>query len=298
MTIFIVNADDFGLSSEVNEGIIQAFQRGIVTSASLVPSGAALRQAVQFIKENPMIDVGIHLTLVGETPLLDPREIPTLVDEDGRFRESAFMFFSAYMKKRISMDDVERELCAQFEKINEHGVSISHVDSHQHIHMLPKILEITIRLAEKYGIRHIRYPREKIRLESIYSFRKYPRLIQQIALNLFCLYSRQRIRPYSIGRFHGFFHGGGMGKSALMKTLSIKEDGISEIMVHPAIIKKENSMKTYYKWNYKWQEEYEGLIDPDILDMVIKHGIKLAKFSDIENEEVLSRNLINRIIVS
>ena len=282
MRIFIVNADDFGLTSAVNKGIIQAFQRGIVTSASLVPSGASFAQAIQFIKENPKIDVGIHLTLIGEKSLLNHREIPTLVDEHGCFRENAFKFFSAYMKKQISMNEVERELCAQFEKINEQGVSISHIDSHQHIHMLPKILEITIRLAKKYGIRHIRYPKEKIRFESIYSFRKYPRLMQQIALNLFCLYSRQRIKPYSVGGFHGFFHGGGMGKSVLMKTLSRQEDGICEIMVHPAVIKEENGMGTYYKWNYKWQEEYEGLVDPDILYLVKKQGIKLAKFSDIE----------------
>ena len=282
MRIFIVNADDFGLTSAVNKGIIQAFQRGIVTSASLVPSGASFAQAIQFIKENPKIDVGIHLTLIGEKSLLNHREIPTLVDEHGCFRENAFKFFSAYMKKQISMNEVERELCAQFEKINGHGVPISHIDSHQHIHMLPKILEITIRLAKKYGIRHIRYPKEKIRFESIYSFRKYPRLMQQIALNLFCLYSRQRIKPYSVGGFHGFFHGGGMGKSVLMKTLSRQEDGICEIMVHPAVIKEENGMRTYYKWNYKWQEEYEGLVDPDILYLVKKQGIKLAKFSDIE----------------
>jgi predicted glycoside hydrolase/deacetylase ChbG (UPF0249 family) len=207
---------------------------------------------------------------------LDPSEIPTLVDQNGRFRENAFTFLSAYMKKKISMNEVERELHAQFEKVMQHGVSISHVDSHQHIHMLPKILEITIRLAEKFGVRHIRYPKEKIRLESIYSFGKYPRVVQQIALNLCCLYSRKRIRPYAGGNFHGFFHGGRMRKIVLQKILSAKEDGISEIMVHPALIKNKDSMETYRKWNYKWQEEYDGLIDPDILDLIKINKIKLA----------------------
>lgn len=285
MTIFIVNADDFGLTSEVNEGIIQAFQRGIVTSASLIPSGTAFPQAVQFIKENPKIDVGIHLTLTGEKSLVNPREIPTLVDNHGRFRENAYRFFLDYMKNHISMNEVEMELNAQFEKIIKHDVSISHIDSHQHIHILPKVLEITIRLAKKYNIGHIRCPKEKIRLKSITSFRKYPRLVQQIALNFFCLYSQQRIKPYTVGGFHGFFHGGGMGKTALLKTLSIEEDGISEIMVHPAAIMRENGMKIYYKWNYKWKEEYEGLIDPDILDLVKKRGIKLVNFLDLNKEK-------------
>jgi len=281
VTTFIVNADDFGLTSEVNEGIIQAFLRGIVTSASLIPSGTAFPQAVQFIKDNPGIDVGIHLTLIAEKSLLNPREIPTLVDNQGCFRKTAYMFILDYMRKHVSMNEVEMELDAQFERVIQHGISISHIDSHQHIHMLPKVLEITIRLAEKYGIRHIRCPKEKIRFESIYSFRKYPRLMQQIALNLFCLYSRKRIKSYSIGGFHGFFYGGGMGKPALMKILSIQEDKISEIMVHPALIKKESSMETNYKWNYKWQEEYEGLIDPDVLNLVKEKKIILSTFSDI-----------------
>jgi predicted glycoside hydrolase/deacetylase ChbG (UPF0249 family) len=121
----------------------------------------------------------------------------------------------------------------------------------------------------------------KIPFESIYSFIKYPRLMQQIALNLFCLYSRKRIKSYSVGGFHGFFNGGGMGKPALMKILSIQEDRISEIMVHPALIKKGSNMESNYKWDYKWQEEYEGLIDPDILNLVKEKEIILSTFSDI-----------------
>ena len=283
MVRFIVNADDFGLTSEVNDGIIQAFQRGIVTSASLMPMGGAFQQAIRFIKENPKIDVGIHLTLTGEKSLLDPREVPTLVDEHGRFRENAYRFFLDYMRNHISMKDVEKELNAQFEKVLKHGISISHIDSHQHIHMLPKILEITIQLADRYNIRFIRCPNEKLRFPSICSFRKFTRLMQQITLNLFCLYSKKIIEIYSAGGFHGFFHGGAMGKPALMKILQMRGQDINEIMVHPGAIHKDNSMEAYAKWDYKWQEEMEALMDPDILDMVKKKGIKLAKFSDINN---------------
>ena len=281
MKVFIVNADDFGLTPEVNKGIIQAYQRGIVTSASLMPTGSAFKQAVQLIRDNPKIDVGIHLTLTGEKSLLNPTEIPTLVDDRGRFRKNAYSFIFDYMRNQISMNEVESELEAQFENIIKHGVLISHIDSHQHIHMLPKILEITIRLAEKFGIRYIRCPKEKIRFESIFSFWKYPRLIQQITLNFFCLYSKERIKPYSVGGFHGFFHGGELGKPALSHIFSMQEDGVNEIMVHPAAIHKGNSMEAYFQWNYKWQEEFEGLIDPDILALVKKQGIKLANFLDI-----------------
>lgn len=283
MATFIVNADDFGLTSEVNEGIIKAFRRGIVTSTSLIPSGDAFFQAVLFIRDNPKIDVGIHLTLVGEKSLLNHNEIPTLVDTHGRFRKSAYNFVLDYMRNHISMNEVEMELDAQFEKIMKHGVSLSHIDSHQHIHILPKILEITIRLAEKYGIPHIRWPKEKIRFEFVYSFRKYPRLMQQITLNLFCIYSKKRIKPYSVGGFHGFFHGGEMGRSALIEILSAEENGISEIMVHPAAMRPESAMEAYSQWNYRWQEEYESLIDLNIVELIRKRGIKLVSFLDINN---------------
>jgi len=278
----IVNGDDFGLSPEVNEGILEAFRQGILTSTSLIPMGDAFQQAVEIVVKTPSLDVGIHLTLTGEKSILEKRQIPTLVDENGKFRQSANHFFSDYFRSRISMEDVRKEFSAQFEKLIFHGISISHVDSHQHIHMLPKILEITIQLADRYNIRVIRFPKEKIRIKHLASSSKYPRLIQQLVLNLFCAYSRGLMKYYATDHFYGFYYGGDLDKYKLKSILLEQWDnGICELMCHPGKIMDGKTMEKYSHWNYKWGNELEGLVDPDVKYIIQKHNIKLSSFVDI-----------------
>lgn len=93
MVSLIVHADDFGLSEKVNEGIIRAHIEGILTSTSIIACGNAFDQAVDLSKANFSLDVGIHLTLIEERPLLSPMDIPSLVLENGYFYPHAKDFF-------------------------------------------------------------------------------------------------------------------------------------------------------------------------------------------------------------
>ena len=87
MKRLIVNADDFGLTSGVTEGIVEAHRRGIVTSTSIIASGRAFESAVRHVAANPALGVGIHLTLVEELPVSDPAKIPSLAGPNGRLRQ-------------------------------------------------------------------------------------------------------------------------------------------------------------------------------------------------------------------
>ena len=147
MLKLLVHADDFGLSEEVNEGILRAHRDGVLTSTSLMANGAAFEHAVGLTRTTPSLDVGIDLTLVEERPILDPREIPSLVDKDGRFHPHITTLAKLYLQGKIRPEEVHRELEAQIRKVRSHGVAISHADSHQHAHMLPDILRTTVELA-------------------------------------------------------------------------------------------------------------------------------------------------------
>ncbi|HXF59085.1 MAG TPA: ChbG/HpnK family deacetylase, partial [Candidatus Saccharimonadales bacterium] len=81
----IVNADDFGLTQPINDGVIDAFERGILTSASLVATGEAFERAAKYASNRPDLDSGIHLMIVQGAPVLPPEQVPSLVQEDGRF---------------------------------------------------------------------------------------------------------------------------------------------------------------------------------------------------------------------
>src|SRR5213592_207307 len=147
----IVHGDDFGLSERINEGILQAHRHGILTSSSIMANGEAFDQAAALARSTPSLDVGVHLTLIEERPLLSAAEVSTLVNGDGRFHAHATRFGARYFSARINLEEVRRELEAQVEKVLAAGLVPSHLDSHQHVHVLSGILRIVVELSRKYG---------------------------------------------------------------------------------------------------------------------------------------------------
>ena len=125
------------------------------------------------------------MTLIEERPLVSPYKIPTLVNGEGRFHEHAIQFAQKYFPGKIILKEVAHELEAQVRKVFAAGVNPSHMDSHQHLHMLPDALDITIKLGRKYGISAIRVPGEFWILGKT---RRVPfsRIMQALILRLFC----------------------------------------------------------------------------------------------------------------
>src|SRR3989304_4906126 len=162
MLKIIINADDFGLNEEVNEGILKSFRNGILRSASLMANGNSFDHAVGIIHSNPNLDIGVHLTLVEGKPIMAADKIPSLLNENGNLYTHAIKFTKKYFSEVINLGEAYEELNAQIRKVLDHGINISHIDSHQHIHMLPKILDLIIDLANQYNIKFIRLPKENI----------------------------------------------------------------------------------------------------------------------------------------
>lgn len=132
----IINADDFGLSPSVNRAILDCFRMGNVTSATLMANMPGTEDAAALAKENPGLSVGLHFSLTEGRPL---SSCPTLVARDGSFHDRTGLFLRSFFR-RIDPDDVRREFTAQMEKVRALGIVITHVDSHQHVHMDPGIL--------------------------------------------------------------------------------------------------------------------------------------------------------------
>ena len=161
MNRVIINADDFGIHTEVNHAIIEACEQGVLTSTSLLPTGPAFEEAVSLARTCPRLGIGIHLCLVGSLPtVLSPQEVPTLVTDSGRVPDSYPEVIKRACQGRLDYGQVYRELDAQMEKIMATGLPIDHIDSHQHLHVLPQIWNIVQSLMMKYGIHRVRIPRE------------------------------------------------------------------------------------------------------------------------------------------
>jgi hopanoid biosynthesis associated protein HpnK len=278
MLKLIVHADDFGLSERINEGIRQAHLNGILTSASLMASGPAFEQAVGICRTVPTLDVGVHLTLVGERPVLDPQTVPTLVDERGLFPRHATVFARQYFRNKFSLPEIRAELEAQIKKVLSHGISISHLDSHQHVHMLPQLLAITVDLARQYRIPCVRFPHETVRSFMWGGPAAFSRVAQLLGLRFFC-YLGRRASIARANHFAGFFHGGKLNRENLKRVLEhLPLTGTCELMCHPGL---DDPATPYGHWHYCWADELSSLTDPESADFLRRRGIKLISYREL-----------------
>ena len=277
MTILIVHADDLGISKKVNEGILQAHTQGILTSASIVANGAAFEHAIEICNSFPTLDVGVHLTLVEEQPLFNTDVIESLVNGEGRFHYNAKEFAKKYLMGRIRLREVKQELEAQIRKVLSSGINVSHLDSHQHIHMLPKIHEITVEIAKQYGIPAIRSTRERFHSGMLKDRTLFSRLFFLLVLNRI---PRQIEDPAVLktDHFFGFFYSGILNKANLMNVIEyLPSDGTCELMCHPGL---DDPQSPYSHWKYSWQDELQALLDRELPGILQKKGVTLISYRD------------------
>jgi chitin disaccharide deacetylase len=153
----IINADDFGFTPGVNRAIVEAHQHGVVTSSTLMANGRAFADAVSLAKTLPDLSVGCHVVLIDGQPILSSGQLPSLT-ADSRFRDGIKMFAARAIAGRVHPDQVAAEAAAQIRKIQSSGIAVTHVDTHKHTHLFPKILRPLLRAAAACGVRAVRNP--------------------------------------------------------------------------------------------------------------------------------------------
>jgi predicted glycoside hydrolase/deacetylase ChbG (UPF0249 family) len=265
----IVNADDFGISEAVNRGIVDAHDHGIVTSTSLMATGPAFEHAVELARSRPRLAVGVHLTLTEQRPLTAARG---LVTAEGTFPRHTAQLLRRTIGKRMPLPDVHRELDAQIRRVRDAGMAISHLDGHQHVHVLPGVARVVADLAAVHGISAVRYPAERLRGYMLRDAKYLRRVAEQTALNLFCRSSPlQRVRR-SDG-FVGFYFGGRLDEASLATVLDhLPSDGTVELMCHPGA----EDMRPTGEWQYAWAAERDALTSPRIRELVRARGVQLV----------------------
>ncbi len=170
MRRLIVNADDFGLTAGVNRAIQQAYECGVVTSATLMANGPAMVDAVRIAQSAPQLSVGCHVVLADGSPVMEPGQVPSLIH--GRHQsDGSASFYKGFsdlafhaMFGRFAPEQIEAEITAQIRKLQAAGIVVSHLDTHKHTHMIPQILGPLLRAAAACGVRSIRNPFEPVRL--------------------------------------------------------------------------------------------------------------------------------------
>ena len=272
----IVNADDFGLSESVNRAEIQSHEHGIVTSTSVMAGGDAFEHAAALAARCPTLGVGVHLTLTEQRPIAE--SVPSLVGADGRFPPHATDFAKRWLRGAIALADVRKELDAQIRRVRAAGVLPTHLDGHQHVHVLPGIARVVAGLAREHGIGAVRLPIERPRGYMLEDPGGLKRLAEQLALGtLGALSPLKRLRR--VDRFVGFYFGGRLNEQNLRTVLERLPAGKTvELMCHPGL---DDPQSPYGHWQYGWAEETAALTSPRTRELIGAHGVQLIGYRDV-----------------
>ncbi len=153
----LLNADDFGLTPGVNRAIAELHTAGALPSATLMACGPAFQDAVHTAHSNPTLDIGCHVVLVDGTP--SAQHVPTLATGN-RLRDSLPRFILDLQRGCISEADIEEEATAQIRILQHGGLTITHIDTHKHTHLFPRVARSLLRAARACGVPAIRNPFE------------------------------------------------------------------------------------------------------------------------------------------
>src|SRR5690348_15210396 len=113
MKLLVVNADDYGMATGVNAGIVEGHQRGIITSATIMATGAALADGRARLKDAPGLGTGCHLVLLGDRPVSPVASVRSLVDGAGRFPATLSAFLLRMASGEVKYQEIVSEFRAQ-----------------------------------------------------------------------------------------------------------------------------------------------------------------------------------------
>jgi len=274
MKWLVVTADELGLNSKRNQGIVDAHAKGIVTSASMLAYGPAFREAVKIAKGLPNLDIGLHLNLSEGEPLVLGHK--TLVGPDGNFWGRA----EARRLARESLFDlreIERETEAQIETLTAAKIKISHINAVDHMHIRGNLAQPIAMVAKKHGIRCFRCPADKVRPPSLKLDPDRVTAVQefhQSAINAIGIYAQQRMR--STENFGGAALTGFLTPSLMVETLRSLPDGLTELMVHPGLKSADSGFEGPDR-----ELELQALTDPRLKPLLKELAIGLTHFGKL-----------------
>ncbi len=268
----IVSADDLGLHEAINQGVLAAHEEGIVTSASIVACGRAFDHACRLVGKRSTLDLGIHLTLIEEKPLLGPERLKTLAP--GRTLPKSYReLFGGLLKGRIDPEEVEMELDAQIQRVLKAGLTVSHLDSHQHAHFFPPLRSVLFRLAERYQIRGVRAGGRVVPARTKFSL-----FLAPLAKSL-----QRAARARGLGTPDALWlesPSGHIKGLDLVRGIPKLPEGVSELVVHPgsdqATLERE-----YPAWGFSWHEELAAVKATDVRDTLIRNHVQLTRYSEL-----------------
>jgi predicted glycoside hydrolase/deacetylase ChbG (UPF0249 family) len=259
----VVNADDFGFTRDVNQGIVQAHRGGILTATTLMATGVAFDDAVRLARENPSLDIGVHLVLVGEPP----------------FPSTVAQLMRAVALGRVRVYD---ELIAQVRRVLDAGLQPTHLDTHKHTHLLPPVLDAVARISEDCGIPWVRRPFDFPLTPASAGVSRLKRATSRAFGVLRGRFTRVLAKHgcCSTDHFAGFQITGRYTSADLVRLIGALPPGSTEFMCHPGICGAElRAARTRLKDSR--EQELRALTSPEVRAALGEAGVALVSYRDL-----------------
>jgi hopanoid biosynthesis associated protein HpnK len=286
----IINADDFGLTDGINRGILEAHARGIVSSTTLMATGGASGSAVALSTNHPRLSIGCHIVLVDGSPVSDPTDIPSLLDNSNgtpAFRQNILPVVVRATLGRLDPEHVEAEAIAQIRAIQAKGVAVSHFDTHKHTHMFPSVLSPLLRAARACGVNALRNPFGPRLPFSVRNFGRrrklWKRFLEVQVLSVFASSFRKAVENSGMrtpdGSF-GVISTGSLDLPLFRAIVDCIPDGTWEFVCHPGYNDAElASVRTRLRDSR--DKELEVLTSKAAREALERRGIQLISYREL-----------------
>jgi predicted glycoside hydrolase/deacetylase ChbG (UPF0249 family) len=265
----IINADDYGLCREVNRAIENLVEVGRLQNISILVNSSFYRESVDFLKTHPKCSTGIHLNIVEGAAISAREKGEALLGRNGEFIGLSQLFVRwGYMPRAVAKA-VEAEWRAQIELLLKDGLTITHADSHQHIHAFPPFWKILIKLCQEYGISAMRLPREhnKLRRRSMPAF-----ALKQCVDISTALYPGRNLAGNE--HFLGFKRAGAYGENEMISDIRSLKDGVTEMTVHPSL---DNGVPYSH---FRGELEYHALLGSKVWREIEDQNVELVTWTN------------------
>ena len=249
-TYLIVNADDFNLTEGVTRGILDGHRHGIITSTTVMVNLPGLASSRDLARDAPGLGLGLHVNLTLGAPVLAAGAVPSLVDASGRFVRD---------RERVGEvgvpSEIRDEAAAQAKRFEEaFGRRPTHMDTHYHMHRLPRVLAAVLEVAADLGL-----PVRAVTPEMAIQIRRRglpaaDRMVGDVGPDAYWTVER------------------------LVTFIQTAEEGVTELMCHPGHADEALSVSTYREQR---EGELRALCDPRVKAELAAAGVRLINYKEL-----------------
>ena len=237
--------------------------------------------------------MGVHLNLSDGAPLAAPELVTTLLNDHGEFAGGTEAILVKLARRAIVLAEVEKEWDAQITRVREFGITPTHLDGHKHVHMLPGLFEVALRLAKRHEIGAIRVSHEASSLraalaagENQHAGMVMKQGVQARGLKLLARDAREHAERCGIATadyFCGIAQTGELTREGVASLLRGLPEGTTELMCHPGYV-DDDLRRSETRLQDSRRVEVEILTDKGIRNLVAEQGIRLIDYAFVAQE--------------